>query len=285
MDLEDDFQGLKAGARNSSADIKRLRRIKQMVGTIADLLDELGTPDEDEDEEALPAEDTNIVFMGSAVKSLGEGRVGGYLIRFTDSNSPDVTGEFFTKDTNFELADDGLKRTAVYYNHGLDRTVGRKKIGEGKLEITDEGVWIEAQLNLRTKYEQAIYKLAQAGKLGWSSGTLPNLIEREFVGKSAHIKYWPLGIDASLTPTPAAGLTATTVVSLKSYAEEWDFVELDDVVTSFKAAGDFEVDDNEEDDSVGDAKVAPKVSDEQDTAATSEATRLQLELDLLALEM
>ena len=51
----------------------------------------------------------------------------------------------------------------------------------------------------------AIYGMAEAGKLGWSSGTLPNLVEREVTGDAAHIKSWPLGKDASMTPTPARG--------------------------------------------------------------------------------
>jgi len=55
---------------------------------------------------------------------------------------------------------------------------------------------------MRDEYEKQIYKLAQAGKLGWSSGALGHLVEREPAGKAFHIKTWFIG-EASLTPTPA----------------------------------------------------------------------------------
>ena len=84
--------------------------------------------------------------------------------------------------------------------------LGSRIIGHGELKEADEvGIWFEAQLELRDEYEKAIYEMAKAGKLGWSSGTAPHLVNRELTksGKAYHIKAWPLGLDASLTPTPA----------------------------------------------------------------------------------
>ena len=37
--------------------------------------------------------------VGGAVKALGDGKIGGYLVRFTDMQSPDLTGDYFTADT------------------------------------------------------------------------------------------------------------------------------------------------------------------------------------------
>lgn len=161
--------------------------------------------------------DEEILAFGSEIKALGDGKIGGYLVRFTDSDKPDLTGDFFTKDTDFDIRS-GEKAT-VYYNHGLDPTLKKRKIGQADLTIQDAGVWAETQLELRDAYEQHIYSMAEAGKLGWSSGTLPNLVEREAVGKAFWIKSWPLGKDASLTPTPAAGLVATQVTTIKSWAD------------------------------------------------------------------
>jgi gas vesicle protein len=53
-----------------------------------------------------------------------------------------------------------------------------------------------------------VHQLAKRGKLGLSSGTASHLVERDRVseksGKTIHeIKQWPLGFDATLTPTPA----------------------------------------------------------------------------------
>lgn len=146
-------------------------------------------------------EKATLVTFGGEVKALGGGKVGGYLVRFSSEEDTDLTGEFFTSETDFVI-EDGQK-SAVYYQHGLDPTLKQRKLGSGTLKKDDVGVWIEAQLNLRDKYENFIYGEAKKGRMGWSSGTAPNLVERAAVGKAYHIKHWPLGLDASLTPIPA----------------------------------------------------------------------------------
>jgi len=158
-----------------------------------------------------------LVAFGGAIKALGDGRIEGYLVKFTDASRPDLVGDFFNAQTDFDLEPGDTSR--VYYNHGLDPVLKRRKLTKGTMRVDDVGVWIEAQLTMRDDYERAIYAMAEAGKLGWSSGTLPNLVEYEPVGKSRYIKSWPLGKDASLTPTPAAGLIATAVQPLKTWAE------------------------------------------------------------------
>ncbi len=150
-----------------------------------------------------------------ALKALGNGKVGGYLVLFSSADDPDLAGDFFTADTEFDI-EDGQK-TAVYYQHGLDATLKRRKLGSGTLKQDDVGIWLEAQLELRDEYEQAIYGLVEAGKCGLSSGTAAHLIEREAAGKAAHIKRWPLGLDASITPTPCE--PRTSVLPLKSLIE------------------------------------------------------------------
>jgi HK97 family phage major capsid protein len=66
---------------------------------------------------------------------------------------------------------------------------------------------------MRDEYERAVYGLAEKGKLGWSSGTAPHLVERN----KSHITRWPLGLDASLTPIPAD--PGNRAMPLKSWAE------------------------------------------------------------------
>lgn len=155
-----------------------------------------------------------LVVQGGEIKSLGGGKVGGYLVLFSGDQDPDLTGDFFTKDTDFGLG--SVPRSGIYYDHGLDPVIGKRRLGEGELRVDDTGVWIEGVLQMRDAYEQAIDQLVHAGKLGWSSGTAPSLIEREDAGKATWIKHWPLGLDASLTPMPAE--PRTKAVSLKSYA-------------------------------------------------------------------
>ena len=91
--------------------------------------------------------DDALILFGGAVKALGKGRVGGYLVRFSDPEHVDLQGEYFDASTDFGDAE----RSAVYYDHGLDATLGLKALGDGPapLEHQDAGVWIEHQLDMR----------------------------------------------------------------------------------------------------------------------------------------
>jgi len=156
--------------------------------------------------------DDNLIAFGSEIKALDEGRIGGYLVRFSSADDPDMMGDFFTKETDF-----GPHKTSiVYYQHGFDGTLKTRVLdSDAALKTDDAGVWIEAQLNMRDEYERFIHEAAAAGKMGWSSGTASHLVEREAAGKASHIKSWPLGLDASITPTPAE--PRTRVIPLKAY--------------------------------------------------------------------
>jgi len=155
--------------------------------------------------------DKALVYFGGAVKALGDGKVGGYLVRFSDENTLDLTGEYFDKDTDYDDPGSGT----VYYQHGQDEKLKQRKLGKS-IHRTDEfGVWAETQLRMRDEYEKFIYALAEAGKLGWSSGTAAHLVEYEEKGKARRISKWPLGLDDTLTPTPAE--PRNSAIPLKSY--------------------------------------------------------------------
>jgi HK97 family phage major capsid protein len=165
---------------------------------------------------SLGSPDT-VVAYGGAIKTLDDGRIGGYLVRFSDPTSPDLEGDYFDATTDFGI-EPGAK-TRVYFNHRLPvRTKEGKSIsvkhpiGWGTLTPDDYGVLVEAVLDEREQYEQFL------DRLGWSSGTASHLIDVEPVGKANHITYWPLGLDASLTPTPAEPRNA--VVPLKALAQD-----------------------------------------------------------------
>jgi len=156
------------------------------------------------------SEEEVLTIAGGEVKALPDGKVAGYLITFSDETSPDLSGDFFTPETDFG----SHKTSPTLYNHGVDVKIGDRVIGEAQIKTDDVGVWVEAQLSLRDMYEKAIYKLAQLGKLGWSSGTASHRVKREKIGKANKILSWPLGLDASLTPTPAE--PRNLAISLKS---------------------------------------------------------------------
>lgn len=158
-----------------------------------------------------------IVAVGDEIKALGDGRIGGYLVRFTDERSPDLQGDYFTKATDFGPHQQSL----IFYHHGDDPQVGKRPLGVKMATLTpnDIGVWLDAQLDMRDEYERYIYRLVEMGKAGFSSGTAPHLVERMWTGKAHHISKWYLGLDASITPTPAAGPHLTQVLPLKSFTQ------------------------------------------------------------------
>ncbi len=188
---------LKTGARNNTGDRATIRKMRGLAREIVEHSLALEPTDTDEPESPFIDPEKTFVNYGGEVKALGNGRVGGYLVRFSGPDDPDLSGEYFTADTDFGESD----KVGIYYHHGLDTTIGRRKIGKGNIHSDDIGLWVEAQLTMRDEYEKQIYALAEAGKLGWSSGTAGHIMDRDFTGKATKITAWPIA-DASLTPTP-----------------------------------------------------------------------------------
>jgi HK97 family phage major capsid protein len=141
-----------------------------------------------------------LVETSTSLKTLNatEGRVGGYLIVWGSAQRRDLQGEYFTPET--ELGLDWYDRRPVLYHHGLDGDLKAAIIGVIDTLRADEfGVWAEAQLDIRQRYVRAVHRLIERGILGWSSGSLPHLVE---VMDDGCIKRWPI-IEGSLTPAPA----------------------------------------------------------------------------------
>ena len=213
---------------------------------------------EKEDGKSLDMVGETLVAFGGEVKSLGDNRFGGYLVRFSSASDPDLVGDYFTADTEFHLDENGTGKSIALYQHGLDSVLKKAPIGSATLKKDDVGVWMEAQLDLRkafleeidpakrkakqSQFTKALFGLIEAGKMGLSSGTASHLVEREKVGEAYHIKTWPLGLDASLTPTPCEPRTAA--VPLKS------------LIFEQKALMGDPFDDDDDDDAMRDAHTA-----------------------------
>lgn len=142
---------------------------------------------------------TRTAPVSTAVKMLNDnGRVGGYLVVWGDDARRDLQGEFFSPQTDLGLS--WYPRRPVLYQHGLDGALGPELIGQIEAMQPDSvGLWVEAQLDLRRRWARAVLDLVRQGALGWSSGSLPHLVEVEADG---HIRRWPI-VEGSLTPTPA----------------------------------------------------------------------------------
>lgn len=155
--------------------------------------------------------ENTLVILGEPVKALGEGKFGGYLVRFTSADDPDLEGDYFDAQTDFDR--EFPFKQSVYFNHAMDAKFGMRKLGRADVKQDEFGVWAEVILQERDEYEQFLAKLAEDGKLGWSSGSASHLVKRTKIGAANHIDHWPI-IDASLTHTPAEARNA--VLPLKS---------------------------------------------------------------------
>jgi cation transport regulator len=143
------------------------------------------------------------------VKSLGGGKVGGYLVVWGSPERKDLVDEYFTKDTDFWL--DRWNRRPLLYQHGLDHTLKGSDAVVGVVDdydIDEIGLWIVAQLDMRHRYKQAIETLITEKALNLSSGALPRFVERTPDG---FIKTWPI-VEVTLTPTPAEYRLADVVL-------------------------------------------------------------------------
>ena len=150
------------------------------------------------------------------IKSDRLGYVKGYLVRFGDTKTADLEGDYFTASTDygFPVAKGQRVPLNVYYHHGMDAAVGKKSIGTGFIKMDDTGLWYEAQLDMADEYGSMIAKLCKQGKMGFSSGAAAHLVERKSMGGAAEITRWPIA-EASITPTPAE--YRNSVKSLEEY--------------------------------------------------------------------
>ncbi len=154
-----------------------------------------------------------------AVKSLGNDRVGGYAVLFGDATATDLTGDYFTKNTDFWLNEIGDKIPMLYHHGQETATKSDPVVGAWDLRrVDDVGVWVEGQLKKAHKYRKAIDQLVAAGALGLSSGSAPHLVTKSRKQRANEITRWPL-CEISLTPEPAEP-RMTPVAALKSlYAD------------------------------------------------------------------
>lgn len=200
---------VKKGARHSSRDQQALQAAHDAlvnVGAMCEAPKSIG--------------DDAFVSFGDEVKATrledGNVKLAGYLVRFGEAEQPDLTGDYFTKNTDFGDA----SKSDGWFNHRLPvefegkRTRYTDQLPDVTLSKDDVGVFAEIVIGARNEYEKAIADLGFKGKLGWSSGTAPHLVDRKAVGKSHEITRWKLGLDASLTPTPAE--YRNSVIPIKS---------------------------------------------------------------------
>ena len=132
--------------------------------------------------------------MDVTIKSISDNEVvlEGYGIVF---DTMDLHGEKFTQDTQFFL--ENVKSIPVLWEHNL--TDMSDILGWASPVKTDAvGVFFELALKRSNAYVAAIQKLAEKGRIGLSTGALPQTIRRD----ENVIKQWQV-CEISTTVTPA----------------------------------------------------------------------------------
>lgn len=151
--------------------------------------------------------------IGLQIKSVNDKQmtVEGYGIVW---GGMDLEGDHFTKDTDFWF-DQITSSPMVLFDHGQDGTIKKSVIGKVSNKTEDNfGLWVESQIERSNEYFEAVQELVETGRLGYSSGAVSHLVERNNDGK---IVQWPI-VEFSLTATPAEPRTLG-VEALKSLAE------------------------------------------------------------------
>lgn len=154
------------------------------------------------DNSAAPDFQDALCIQGGALKSLGDGRIGGYLAAWGTPRDTDVVGDYFTPDTDFMLDRYPIKGHAlVMFEHAQDGTLKGRAIGEfSDVRKDDVGLWAEAVIDRANAYAAKLEELLKKkpGLLGWSSGSIPQFV----VNERGHIRRWPVA-EGSITASPA----------------------------------------------------------------------------------
>jgi hypothetical protein len=240
----------KAGKRHNASDQALVQAIYDAACGVCEMAVSLGAqePAEDDDEpEGLEVAEApgpmsivkalgdELVCAGDEVKAVGDGWTQGYLVRFGGEGDLTPYHDIFLPPPSTDYG--AAKSSDVYVHHRMLPGLGKRQLkNPAQLVFDDVGVFVKHLLDMRDPYEKALYEIAARGKLGWSSGTAPHLVDRKATGDGRHvIARWPLGLDASYTPVPAGGLDVTAA-ALKALADLLPPAELDETDADLGAA-------------------------------------------------
>ena len=137
-----------------------------------------------------------------SIKTIGPNRIASYLCLWGHKSRKDISGEFFTPNTQELLSVfKAIGKVPLLYHHAMDDTMKTLVVGTVEsMEVDEVGLWVEAQVREHQAFKRFIEPLISQKSLGLSSGTLPGA--RKVDRMTGEIKRWPI-VEASMTPTPA----------------------------------------------------------------------------------
>lgn len=148
--------------------------------------------------------------------------VGGWGLLFSDSQDADLTGTYFTEET--ELLLDFYEGAPLFWDHGKNKSFGVAPIGvRTAAKIYPHGVWVEHRLFTDHPRYQEILDKVQRGLCFYSSDSIEHFVLRGWHPRDGKLDLWPM-VGLSLTDQPAEpGLGPVTVrsfeLALKSLSE------------------------------------------------------------------
>jgi hypothetical protein len=148
-----------------------------------------------------------------AVKFVAKDEIKGYSVMYGDPNKVDLEREYFTKDTNFW----DQQPVWLTWDHAQDEEFkSDPRIGNILETGEDEwGRWYVARLKKSEAYRKYLDMMISEKRLGSSSDSAPQYVERVKTGKAVWLKTWPL-FAVSLTDNPCEPRMIGSLEYLKS---------------------------------------------------------------------
>lgn len=148
-------------------------------------------------------------------------RVGNYMVLF---GGKDLSGEFFTKNTNFDSNYTDIGVLYVDFEHGRDHEKAGNSannvlgVVDWKSAKADEtGIFVERVLNRRAEYVKYLEKLIDSGVVGTSSEAVGSRVSKKSTGE---IVDWPLMRDSlTVTPMEPRMISSNVLTAAKSLYE------------------------------------------------------------------
>jgi HK97 family phage major capsid protein len=163
-----------------------------------------------ESEDTKAFDDPHIMEVGGRLPMDYKVKSSGYAVKFVEDGEAalvrgkgivfggaDLEDDYFTRETDFGETRP-FEGMPVYYDHA--RRSLKSQIGVVKSWMPgDEGIDVEIELDRSHQYYEMIAELVRTGRMGLSTGSLPQTYARMSDGE---IKRWIVG-EISLTMTPA----------------------------------------------------------------------------------
>jgi phage head maturation protease len=166
------------------------------------------------------------IYPGGPLKTVQDGNsqivAEGYLAVFGGKGDLSSYKDIFTSRTDFgwdELHEGKTILLPAYYDHGLDHTVRKERLGSLEAKLDDKGVFAQYTIRRRLDYLKKVKDELGDDAFGQSSGAVYHLVDRSRKGQGHEILQWQLG-EGSITPEPADPRTTLAIKSLAEYAEE-----------------------------------------------------------------